>query len=87
LEVPVMTKEKPLRSVAELDKEAAELDEEIADLERHTDEVRARHEVEAAKANELCDRVMEDVKKQLGEDSELYLTMLFAGMETPGRPH
>jgi hypothetical protein len=36
---------------------------------------------------ELCDQVMEDVKRQLGEDSELYLEMLFAGLQTEGGRH
>jgi 3-methyladenine DNA glycosylase AlkD len=64
-----------------------EMDEEIADLERQMKEARARLEIEEAKAMELCDRVMEDVKRQLGEDSELYLTMLFAGVKTEGGCH
>jgi hypothetical protein len=64
-----------------------EMDEEIADLKRQLKEARARLEIEEAKAMELCDRVMEDVKRQLGEDSELYLAMLFAGLETEGGCH
>ena len=64
-----------------------EMDEEIADLERKLKDARARLEIEDAKAMELCDQVMEDVKRQLGEDSELYLTMLFAGLETEGGRH
>jgi hypothetical protein len=64
-----------------------ELDAQIAQLERQLEEARARCAIEDAKATELCDRVMEDVKRQLGEDSELYLTMLFAGLETEGGCH
>lgn len=75
-----MTKSNVPRSIEEMD-------EEIADLERQMEEARARLEIEEAKAMELCDRVMEDVKRQLGEDSELYLTMLFAGLETQGGRH
>ena len=33
---------------------------------------------------ELCDRVMKDVKRRLGEEGDLYLAMLFAGLETEG---
>jgi 3-methyladenine DNA glycosylase AlkD len=64
-----------------------EMDDEVADLERQLKEARARLEIEDAKAMELCDQVMEDVKRQLGEDSELYLEMLFAGLETEGGCH
>lgn len=64
-----------------------EMDEEIADLERQLKEARARLEIEDAKAMKLCDEVMEDVKRQLGEDSELYLEMLFAGLQTEGGCH
>lgn len=63
------------------------LDAELEDLERQLEEARARYKIEEAKAMESCDRLMEDVKRQLGEDSELYLTMLFAGLKTEGGCH
>ena len=74
-------------SLIEETDEIDEIEKEIADLERQLKEARARCEIEDAKAMELCDRVMEDVKKQLGEDSELYRAMLFAGLETEGGCH
>jgi len=63
------------------------LDAELVELERQLEEARARYQLELAKVMELCDRVMEDVKRQCGEDSELYLTMLFAGLKTEGGCH
>lgn len=75
-----MTKRKSPRSLRKIDAD-------IADLERKLEDARARYEIELAKASELTDRVMEDVKRQLGEDSEEYRAFLLAGMETMGGRH
>lgn len=59
-----------------------DLDAEIADLERQLKDAQARYEVELAKVMELTDRVVEDMKRQLGEQ---YVELMLA--ECEGRVH
>jgi hypothetical protein len=62
----------------------AALDAEIAELERLLEKAKARYEVELAKAAELTQRVVEDMKRQLGEQ---YVELLLSEMEPGGRHH
>ena len=62
-------------------------DKELADLRRQMDEAIARRDAVDAAAMELCDRIMEAVKAEEGEDSEFYAALVFAGLETEGGCH
>jgi hypothetical protein len=55
-----------------------EIDAEIADLERQLEDAKAKYEVELAKAMELTDRVVEDMKRQLGDQ---YVELMLAEPE------
>jgi len=74
-----MAERKSPKSVEDLD---GDLDAEIADLERQMKDAQARYEVELAKAMELTDRIVEDMKRQLGEQ---YVELMLA--EPDGRMH
>jgi hypothetical protein len=61
-----------------------EIDAEIADLESQLKEAKARYEIELAKVAELTERVVEDMKRQLGEH---YIELMLTEMEPGERRH
>jgi len=62
-------------------------DKELADLRRQMDEAITRRDAVDAAAMDLCDKIMEAVKAEEGEDSEFYAALVFAGLETEGGCH
>jgi len=62
-------------------------DKELADLRRKMCEAIARRDAADAAAMDLCDKIMEVVKAEEGEDSEFYAALVFAGLQTQGGRH
>ena len=63
------------------------IDRELAELRRQMREAIARRDAADAVAMEACDKLMEAVKAEEGEDSEFYAALVFAGLKTEGGIH